>query len=89
MCWVDDLYSASEKFFDYRDRLKNITAKTLVIVGENDWICPAEQSRIIADGIQGARLVIVPGANHSVHLEKNDIVLAAVRELLANRRSSQ
>lgn len=81
---VDDLYSASEKFFDYRDRLKNITAKTLVIVGENDWICPAEQSRIIADGIQGARLVIVPGANHSVHLEKNDIVLGAVRELLGD-----
>jgi pimeloyl-ACP methyl ester carboxylesterase len=68
---VDDLYSASEKFFDYRDRLKNITAKTLVIVGENDWICPAEQSR-----------VIVPGANHSVHLEKNNVVLGAVRELL-------
>ncbi|BCS20469.1 alpha/beta fold hydrolase [Aspergillus puulaauensis] len=80
----NDLYSASEKFFDYRDGLKNITAKTLVIVGEHDWICPAEQSRIIAGGIQGARLVVVPGANHSVHLEKNDVVLAAVRELLGN-----
>ncbi|OCF44563.1 hypothetical protein I317_01636 [Kwoniella heveanensis CBS 569] len=34
------LYSEEEKYFDYRDRLKEITAPTLIIVGEKDWICP-------------------------------------------------
>lgn len=38
--FLDDLYSESEKYFDYRDQLSQITAKTLVIVGDKDWICP-------------------------------------------------
>ena len=36
----DALYSEEEKYFDYRPRLKEITAPTLIIVGERDWICP-------------------------------------------------
>lgn len=41
-----------------------------------------ENSRIIADGIPGADLLIVPGANHSVHIEKPEIVLKRIREFL-------
>lgn len=37
---VDDLYSEEEKYFNYTKQLKSITAKTLVVVGEKDWICP-------------------------------------------------
>ncbi|KAK1149613.1 hypothetical protein N8T08_005162 [Aspergillus melleus] len=44
----NDLYSTSEKYFDYRDDLRLITARTLVVVGEFDWICPPGQSEIIA-----------------------------------------
>jgi proline iminopeptidase len=40
MAGVDDLYSEEEKYFDYTEKLGSITAKTLVIVGEKDWICP-------------------------------------------------
>lgn len=36
----DDLYSQDEKYFDYRDRLHLISAPTLVVVGDKDWICP-------------------------------------------------
>ncbi|KAL4863584.1 hypothetical protein BDV12DRAFT_206385 [Aspergillus spectabilis] len=79
----DDLYSLSEKYFDYRDRLGEIKAKTLVVVGEQDWICPKEQSELLAGGIKDAKLVVVPGANHSVHLEKREIVLGVIRAHLA------
>ncbi|KAH7114006.1 Alpha/Beta hydrolase protein [Dactylonectria estremocensis] len=34
----NDLYSEKEKYFDYTDRLQSITAKTLVLVGDRDWI---------------------------------------------------
>ncbi|KAL4937175.1 hypothetical protein BDV06DRAFT_227200 [Aspergillus oleicola] len=78
----NDLYSDSEKFFDYRGGLKGVTARTLVIVGERDWICPPEQSRVLAEGIPGAKLVVVSGANHSVHLEKNEVVRGQIKELL-------
>jgi proline iminopeptidase len=43
----DNLYSKSEKYFDYRDQLKHISAKTLVLVGEKDWICPPGECLII------------------------------------------
>ncbi|KAI9739553.1 MAG: hypothetical protein M1834_006269 [Cirrosporium novae-zelandiae] len=36
----NDLYSEKEKYFDYRPRLKEVTAQTLIVVGEKDWICP-------------------------------------------------
>ncbi|KAL3455823.1 alpha/beta-hydrolase [Aspergillus heterothallicus] len=81
----NDLYSASEKYFDYISSLDKITAKTLVIVGEEDWICPPKQSRIIAEGIPGAELVVLPGAGHSVHLEKNAEVLGLIRAFLEKR----
>ncbi|PYH85588.1 alpha/beta-hydrolase, partial [Aspergillus uvarum CBS 121591] len=75
----NDLYAAPEKLFDYRDQLHQISARTLVIVGEKDWICPPEQSEIVVEGIPGARLAVVAGANHSVHLEKNELVLEMIR----------
>lgn len=78
----NDLYSAAEKHFDYRAQLAHITAKTLVVVGDKDWICPLPNSQQIADGIPGADLLVVEGANHSVHLEKNQLVLDAIRKHL-------
>ncbi|KAK8040041.1 hypothetical protein PG993_008452 [Apiospora rasikravindrae] len=78
----NDLYSESEKYFDYRDQLGQITAKTLVIVGDKDWICPPENSEFIASKIPDATLMVVENANHSVHLEKNEEVIARIRSHL-------
>ncbi|KAH9886365.1 Alpha/Beta hydrolase protein [Xylariomycetidae sp. FL2044] len=75
----NDLYSEEEKYFDYRDKLQRISAKTLVVVGEKDWICPPENSEYIASKIPEATLFIVKNANHSVHLEKNEEVLRKIR----------
>jgi len=76
----------AQKSYDLREQLPGIKTPTLVIVGEHDWICPASQSREIADGIPNAQLLVVPGANHSVHIEKNAEVLAAVRTFLTSAR---
>ncbi|KDN68045.1 hypothetical protein CSUB01_08289 [Colletotrichum sublineola] len=78
----NDLYSEKEKFFDYTDRLPEITAKTLVVVGDKDWICPPENSKLIAERIPGADLFLVEGANHGVHAEKPELVLRKIREHL-------
>lgn len=55
-------------------------AKTLVIVGEKDWICPPAQPEFIASRIPGARLEVVSNAIHSVHLEQNALVIEMIRE---------
>ncbi|KAK1854849.1 proline iminopeptidase [Colletotrichum chrysophilum] len=78
----NDLYSEKEKYFDYTDRLAQITAKTLVVVGDKDWICPPENSKLIAEKIPGAELFMVENANHGVHAEKPEVVLPKIRRHL-------
>ncbi|KAH7068511.1 Alpha/Beta hydrolase protein [Paraphoma chrysanthemicola] len=76
----NELYSEEEKYFDYRESLQRITAKTLIIVGEQDWICPPSQSRLMAARIPNAQLHVFADANHSVHIEKNSEVIATIRK---------
>ncbi|CAG8286806.1 unnamed protein product [Penicillium salamii] len=78
----NDLYAEPEKFFDYRHQLHLITAKTLILVGEWDWICPPEQSKDIASRVPGAHLEVIRNANHGVHLEKNAEVIALIKQHL-------
>lgn len=63
---------------DVRGRLGEIGAATLVLVGALDEETPLDYARMLADGIPGARLEIVPGAGHISNLEAP----AAVNELL-------
>ena len=41
-----------------------------------------ENSKAIVERVPDAELLIVPGANHGVHIEKPDIVLSAIRKHL-------
>ena len=60
--------------FDALDRLGDIQAATLVIVGEQDLLTPPWVAREVADGIPNARLEIVTGdgASHVLPLERPD-----------------
>lgn len=55
--------------FNIRDQLKNIRQPTLVVVGEQDILTPPYQSRIIAENIPGAELVVLPGVGHFCVIE--------------------
>ncbi|KAJ5893854.1 Alpha/beta hydrolase fold-1 [Penicillium taxi] len=65
------------------NQLQSITAKTLIIVGEFDWICPKENSEDIASRVPGAHLAVIANANHAVHQEKNAEVIDLIRNHLA------
>ena len=69
--------------FDVRDRLPGITAPTLVIAGADDPATSPDVVRGIADGIPGARFVVVPQASHLVSAEQPDAVTAEIRQFLA------
>jgi pimeloyl-ACP methyl ester carboxylesterase len=49
---------------DAADRIDAITVPTLVVVGEDDMLCPPRHARAIAARIPGARLVEVPEQAH-------------------------
>lgn len=50
---------------DISDRLPQITAPTLVIVGENDPLVPVTQSHLIAQHVPNATLLTIPDCGHT------------------------
>ncbi len=59
------------------DRLGELTMPVTVVVGARDEKY-AGIGAAMAERIPGARLVVVPGAGHAVHVEKPEAVAAAV-----------
>jgi 3-oxoadipate enol-lactonase len=68
---------------DVHDRLADIDAPTLVICGEDDISTPPDRARALADGIAGARLVMIPDAGHHSPIEEPAAVTAAIEDFLA------
>jgi proline iminopeptidase len=50
--------------YDLRPLLGSISARTFVLVGKFDWVCPPRASRALARGIPGAVLVEFDDAGH-------------------------
>jgi 3-oxoadipate enol-lactonase len=67
---------------DTYDRLPSITAPTLVIDGADDPMSPTENSRILAQRIPGAELVLLEGARLEYRTEKQAEAQAAVLDFL-------
>lgn len=66
--------------WDSRDVLGSIDAPTTVIVGEEDPATPPSHAEVLAEGVPGARLEVVPDAAHLVSLEKAGTVTPLIRE---------
>jgi len=63
-------------------RIGEIAAPTLVIHGEDDRLVPAENSKLIAARIPGAKLVVIPHASHIFTTDQPDASHAAILEFL-------
>ena len=68
--------------FSVGGRLGEVSAPTLVIVGEQDRVTPPFLSEEIAAKIQGAKLVRIPGCGHISNLEKPEEFNRALMEFL-------
>jgi len=55
---------------DATPRLAQIKVPTLVITGADDTLIPPSESELLAKGIRGAELEIIPGAGHLVAFEQ-------------------
>jgi len=65
---------------DSRPGFGAINCPTLVLVGDDDQLTPPELAREMANGIRGARLVIVPESGHLSTLEQPQAVTDALVE---------
>ena len=72
---------------DTSHRLKDVTVPTLVLVGEDDRSVTSDMDHrtsadILAAGIPGARLVILPGERHSYFFANPEASFKAIRDFL-------
>ena len=66
--------------WDFRSRLEEIRAETLVIAGAEDAAAPLPDSKLLAERIPGARLVVVERAAHLANVEQPESFASAVAE---------
>jgi 3-oxoadipate enol-lactonase len=70
--------------WDFRARLREIRADTLVIAGAEDVVAPLRESELLVERIPQARLVVVEQAAHLANVEQPEsfanVVLDAVPE---------
>ncbi len=65
--------------------LKNIRIPTLVVVGDEDVARPVEESKKLAEQIEGAQLEIISRAGHSSPLEQPGAFNLALKNFLENQ----
>lgn len=73
---------ASARLTDYADTLKAVAAPVLVLVGDEDEFTPMAEAKFIADGIDGARLEILPHAGNLSNLDNPSGFNAVVRHFI-------
>lgn len=69
-------------------RLPRYDRPALVVWGERDRFVPVAHAHAYAAGLKDARLELVPGAGHSVHLEHPDTVARAVSAFVRGATSA-
>jgi 3-oxoadipate enol-lactonase len=69
--------------WDFRDRLAEIRARTLVIAGAEDPATPAKHAELLAAGIPDATLVVLPAAAHLANVEQPQAFSKLVTDHLA------
>lgn len=67
------------------ERLSEIHARTLIILGENDHPAYKAITDKLVSGIQGARKIIIPGGAHLLHMDKPEEFNQAVLEFLGKK----
>ncbi|MBI3304225.1 MAG: alpha/beta fold hydrolase, partial [Deltaproteobacteria bacterium] len=71
---------------DAYDRLSQIACPTLVITGKDDALISWENSRILAERVPGAQLVLLEPAGHVFWMEQPEQSRAAILTFLQEHR---
>lgn len=68
--------------FNYIPKLKKITCPTLILAGQNDWVCSPKQSRIMAENISNSKLKIFKKCGHALTTDVNEKYIKEVKLFL-------
>ncbi|MFC3505279.1 alpha/beta fold hydrolase [Micromonospora krabiensis] len=79
--WAEPAGAQDPTPFDVRDRLGEILAPTVVIVGAHDFICGVRWAEQLHEGIKDSRLVVLEHSGHFGHVEQPAEFVRAVVQL--------
>jgi pimeloyl-ACP methyl ester carboxylesterase len=68
--------------FDRMNDVERITSRALIVVGADDRMTPVKYSEYLHDKMENSKLVVIPGAGHSVMLEKHRLFNEALQAFL-------
>lgn len=57
------------KNFDYRNKIKNIEAQTLILHGENDIICQLDEANYLMENIDDTSFISIKKSGHEIFIE--------------------
>ena len=69
--------------FDWTAEVSRISAPTLVVVGDDDYIT-VEHAQEFSRTVENGQLAVVPGASHLVPMEKPELFNRLVLDFTAN-----
>jgi pimeloyl-ACP methyl ester carboxylesterase len=70
-------------------RLDQVKVPTLVIHGETDRLIPCANSKLIAERIAGAELLLLPSAAHIYTTDQRELAQEAILKFLASQTKTQ
>ncbi len=79
--------SGSEYDPELLDRLTEIKAPTLLLLGTDDEVVPRETGRMYAERIPNCYYVLVYDAGHAIEAQRPDTLFATVRDFLERRET--
>jgi proline iminopeptidase len=77
--YAGDAGGAILEGWDLIPRLGEISAPTLILVGQDDFVCPPSRARIMHEGIPNSELVVLEESGHFAHAEEPEAFFEAVR----------
>jgi 3-oxoadipate enol-lactonase len=87
--WMTGWQMLAVACFGRRGSLARIQAPTLVLHGGTDVMAPVAGAHVLADGIPGAELHVVPGAGHAVPLEQPEPSARLLVEWVRRHRGAE
>jgi proline iminopeptidase len=82
---VGPSWAAEQPGMDLRPELPKVRTPTLVVVGDDDFICDVTAAHEMANGIPGAELAVIADAGHFPWVEQPTAFRQAVDEFLTRR----
>lgn len=70
--------------FNFISQLKKIKCPTLIMSGEQDWVCMPEHAKVIADNISDSNLKIFKNCGHALTTDANDQYIKLIKKFLKN-----